>query len=83
MNYWKIIARFLGISYRILLRRREEYGIEQIFSDISDDSLDEEVRRILLTPYSGESYIVGSLKGRRVFVQRQRVRESLHRFIII
>ena len=81
---WKSIARFLGISYRTLLRRREEYGIEQSFSDISDDSLDEEVRRILsLTPYSGESYIVGSLTGRRVFVQRQRVRESLHRFILI
>ena len=81
---WKSIARFLGISYRTLLRRREEYGIEQSFSDISDDSLDEEVRIILnLTPYSGESYIVGSLKGRRVFVQRQGVRESLHRFILI
>ena len=49
---WKSIARFLGISYRTLLRRREEYGIEQSFSDISDESLDEEVRRILsLTPY--------------------------------
>ena len=70
---WKSIARFLGISYRILLRRREEYGIEQSFSDISDDSLDEEVRRILcLTPYSGESYIVGSLKGRRVFFPKTR-----------
>ena len=50
---WKSIARFLGISYTTLLRRREEYGIEQSFSDISDDSLDEEIRRILsLTSYS-------------------------------
>ena len=24
---WKSIARFLGVSYRTLLRRREEYGI--------------------------------------------------------
>ena len=44
---WKGIANFLGISHRTLLRKRKEYGIEQSFSDSSDDSLDEEVRRIL------------------------------------
>ena len=75
---WKNVANYLGISERTLLRRREEYGIEQSFSDISDANLDEEVRKILrLTPYSGESYIVGGLKGRRIFVQRERVRKSL------
>ena len=77
---WKNIANFLGVSERTLLRRREEYGIEQSFSDIGDANLDEEVRKILsLTPYSGESYIVGGLKGRRIFVQRERVRKSLRR----
>ena len=75
---WKNIAHILGVSERTLLRRREEYGIEQSFSDISDVNLDEEVRKILsLTPYSGESYIVRGLKGRRIFVQRERVRKSL------
>ena len=77
---WKNIANFLSVSERTLLRRREEYGIEQSFSDISDANLDEEVRKILsLTPYSGESYVVGDLKGRRIFVQRERVRKSLRR----
>jgi hypothetical protein len=32
-----------------------------------------------LTPYSGESYVRGSLKGKGIHVQRSRIRESLKR----
>ena len=77
---WKSIASFFGVSERTLHRRRVDYGIEASFIDITDNELDDQVRDILrLTPYSGESYVRGSLKGRQVNVQRARVRESLCR----
>ena len=77
---WKSIAEFLGVSARTLSRKRIEFGIEASFSEITDSDLDKQVQEILqLTPYSGESYIRGSLKGRNVNVQRSRVRESLGR----
>ena len=77
---WKTIAGFLGVSERTLSRRRIEYGIFDSFSEISDEELDVHIERILqLTPYSGEVYIIGSLKARNVRVQRERVRESLLR----
>ena len=77
---WRAISTFLGISEKTLQRRRTEFGIHESFSDISDTDLDRQVTEILqLTPYSGESYVRGSLKGRKVHVQRARVRESLQR----
>ena len=77
---WKSIAEFLGVSARTLSRRRIEFGIEDSFSEITNSDIDKQVQEILqLTPYSGESYIRGGLKGRNVNVQRSRVRESLGR----
>ena len=77
---WFSIAEFLGVSERTLARRRIDFGIEPNFSEISDSDLDNHVRDILQsTPYSGESYVCGGLKGRRVIVQRHRVRDSLKR----
>ena len=77
---WKTIAAFLGVSERTLSRRRIEYGIFDSFSEISDEELDTHIENILhLTPYSGEVYVIGSLKARNVNVQRERVRESLLR----
>ena len=74
---WKEIANFLGVSARTLHRKRIEYGIEQNFSEISDADLDKQVQEVLqLTPYSGESYIRGSLQGRNIHVQRARIRRS-------
>ena len=75
---WQTIANFLGVSGRTLHRRRVEYGMES--TEVSDTDLDEQVRAILrLTPYSGETYIRGSLKGRRIYDQRERIRESISR----
>ena len=77
---WKTIAAFLGVSERTLSRRRIEYGIFDSFSEIADEDLDSHIQRILqLTPYSGEVYVIGSLKARNINVQRERVRESLLR----
>ena len=77
---WKSISEFLSVSVRTLSRRRIEFGIEDSFSEITNSDIDKQVQEILqLTPYSGESYIRGGLKGRNVNVQRSRVRESLGR----
>ena len=67
---WRAISTFLGI-YEKTLQRRTEFGIHESFSDINDTDLDRQVTEILqLTPYSGESYVRGSLKGWKVHVQR-------------
>ena len=77
---WRAIATFLGVSEKTLRRRRAEFGFQESFSDISDADLDRQITEILnLTPYSGESYVRGSLKAYRIHVQRARVRESLCR----
>ena len=77
---WCSIAELLGVSERTLQRRRIEFGIQPNFSEISDHDLDNHIRDILrLTPYSGESYVRGGLKGRQVNVQRCRVRASIQR----
>jgi hypothetical protein len=77
---WCSIAELLGVSERTLQRQRIEFGIEPNFSEISDHELDNHIREILqLTPYSGESYVRGGLKGRQVNVQRRRVRASIQR----
>ncbi len=77
---WKSVAKFLGVSDQTLYRRRVEFGIGPSFSEISDNELDERIQEILqLTPYSGESYVWGGLKGRSIHVQRARVRQSIRR----
>ena len=77
---WETLHFFLGVSERTLHRRRIEYGIDANFSVITDDNLGAKIREILrLTPYSGERYVRGSLRGRNITVQRERVRESLRR----
>lgn len=54
--------------------------MEGSFSEISDGDLDEQIKGILqLTPYRGESYVRGSRKGRQIWFQRSRIRESLRR----
>ena len=77
---WTSIATCLGISVQTLYRRRMEFGVENNSTGITDEELDIEVQQTLnLTPYSGETYVRGSLKGRGINVQRFRVRESLKR----
>lgn len=77
---WTTISEFLGVSISTLNRRRAEFGLEDSFSEITDEQLDNEIQNIInLTPYSGESYVRGSLKGRGVIVQRSRIRDSLKR----
>ena len=75
---WTAIANFLGISTKILQRRRTEYGMSDNFCNIADDELETNVRDIVrLTPLSGESYVRGALRGRGINVQRSRVRKAI------
>ena len=77
---WKSIATCLGVSDKTLYRRRLEFGVEDSFTEITDEELDKEIQGTLtLTPYSGESFVRGSLKGKGIHVQRSRIRESLKR----
>lgn len=67
----------LGVRIRTL-QRRVEYGISDNYCEITDDELESAVRDILrLTPFSGESYVRGALRGRGINVQRWRVRDTL------
>ena len=75
---WTAIARCLGVSAKTLYRRRLEYGLQDSFSDITNEELEWNIRDILkLTPFSGESYIWGALRGRGIFIQRWKIREVL------
>ena len=77
---WRTIAKCLGVSDSTLYRRRMELNIASTFTDITDNALFDEIEDILrLTPYSGESYVRGALRGRGIWVQRYRVRDTLAR----
>ena len=54
--------------------------MENSFTDITDEDLDTYMQHALnLTPYSGETYVRGSLRGRGINFRRFRIRESLKR----
>ena len=76
---WTNIAKVLHISERTLYRRRQEYGILEKYSDISDSDLDSIIRNILSnTPNAGEKLVIGSLRSRNVHLQRWRIRDRLN-----
>ncbi|XP_031551143.1 uncharacterized protein LOC116288486 [Actinia tenebrosa] len=74
----KEISVCLGISESTLYLRRQCYGLQESYVDISDEELMSTVTDILQqTPYAGESYIIGALRAKGVFVQRCRIRAIL------
>src|ERR1043165_1610472 len=80
---WVQITNLLEISISTLNRRRKELNISSEitnYSTISDNELDILIRRIKHEqPYSGESIISGLLISMGYKIQRQRIRESIHR----
>ena len=64
-------------------RRRHELGMSvegRVFSNLSDNDLDDYVRQILtVTPGAGLRMVQGALKQRSLEVQRDRVLQSLRR----
>ena len=85
-NSWSSVARLTGVSYRTLLRRRQQYGLEIAntvgpritYTDLDDEQLCAIVRDILqLMPDAGETYVIGSIKSRGINIQRWRVRNAI------
>ncbi|XP_028411998.1 uncharacterized protein LOC114534730 [Dendronephthya gigantea] len=84
---WVEVAREAGVSYRTILRRRHQYqlpvaetrGPRNSFSEISQEHLCGHVRQVLqLLPHAGETYMIGALRSRGIFVQRRRIREAIY-----
>lgn len=75
------IADMFGCCRRTVERKMNRYHISvHNYSSISDSDLDMMIQEMTtLFPQSGEKTISGQLRSRGVRVQRQRVRESLHR----
>lgn len=80
---WISISKMLGVSEKTLRRRREAYGIPSTleqFMEITDDQVDDLVKSALeVSPNSAERMVIGFLRGRGVYVQRWRIRESIWR----
>ena len=77
--YWTKISSMLGVSYKTLLRRREEFQITA-YTDLSDVDLDATVRDILSqAPHSGDVLLLGSLRSRGIKVTRERLRGCIMR----
>ena len=74
---WSEISRTLGISERTLRRRRHELGMRvegKEFSILSDSELDDIIRQILSV-----RMVQGTVRQRRLVVQRDRILGSLRR----
>ena len=80
---WSQISRMLLVSRTTLWRRirnLESFFSRHHYTAITDSDLDELIRGLRQGfPNSGISMILGHLRSRNIFVQRQRVRESLVR----
>ena len=81
---WTEIADLLGVSISTLNRHRASLGLGSEamprFTQISDADLDNLVRDIATRqPFSGIRIVQGEVESHGIHVQRERIRESLHR----
>ena len=83
---WQHVSNDIGVSYRTLLRRRHENGMDvnstrgprRSYSNINNDQLCQQVSHILqILPNAGETFVLGALRQRGIHVQRYRVREAI------
>jgi transposase InsO family protein len=77
----KEISDILCVSERTIYRRMDEYGLKKLeFSEISDEELDFNVLNLIQQfPNNGEVMLRELLKGDKIQVSRERLRESLSR----
>ena len=75
------MALMLGCSKRTVERRLSTYNLStRNYTAITDHELDERVQELCsVFPRCGEKLVHGRLRAQGVYVQRQRVRESLRR----
>ncbi|XP_033101239.1 uncharacterized protein LOC117104496 [Anneissia japonica] len=78
----KDMSKLLNVSKRTIERRLKEADIslKKKYSEITDDHLDNKIEYILLSfPNSGWKSVLAHLTADGIIVQRNRVRDSLHR----
>ena len=77
---WDTIASMLGVSQMTIYRRCQEYGLlNEAMQHLNDNELQTVVENLLVRlPYSGESILIGILRGMGYEVTRQRLRHTLH-----
>ena len=76
------MAEMLHVSVRTIERRLSAYSLRMraVFSQLSDDDLDREIRRLKIEfPDIGYRMMSGLLRGSGIIVQQRRVREALLR----
>ena len=79
---WTKIANILSISRSTLYRRLEDNHLSRDirFAEISDREIDRIIRAIKADhPNDGERMMSGHLVARGIFIQRTRLRASIHR----
>ena len=78
---WTEISSIFGVSCMSLYLKRKKAGIADDFqfTEISDDELQEEIRKIKQEmPDVGEKMVSGILFAKDIHVQRRRIREAIH-----
>ena len=77
------VSSMLGVHPKTLRRMRREWEFpvgENMFTDITDEGLDESISEVLHElPNTGERLMIGALASKGIRVQRTRIRESLQR----
>jgi hypothetical protein len=74
------LAKSLGIHRNTLNSYMKEYGVQQRYSTISNNELDELVNAFKVErPESGFRYLVGHLQNRGLRIQRRRIVGALQR----
>lgn len=76
------VADILGVSRRTMYRRMQEYNmsVRSLYSTITDDVLDNEVRAIKSRlPHAGYQIVKGCLEAQGHHVQWTRLKASMHR----
>ena len=75
---WNAITRYLGVSESTIYRRRDDFKIIDSWTDISDEELDSVILDILSnTPGADETYVIGGICSKGIWVQRWKVRGHL------
>uniref|UniRef100_A0A6Q2XMV9 Resolvase HTH domain-containing protein n=1 Tax=Esox lucius TaxID=8010 RepID=A0A6Q2XMV9_ESOLU len=76
------VADILGVSRRTIYRRMQEYNmsVRSLYSTMTDDALDNEVRDIKSRlPHAGYQIVKGCLEAEGHHVQWTRLKASMHR----
>lgn len=76
---WSEVSSILGVSIKTLQRRAKEWNI-LTYSIITAQELDDVLREILFEfPTAGEVMLNGHLRSKGIHVQREKLRNSIHR----